>query len=131
MAEQYIDSTKSYQDWGACNENSFEPRREIVLMQFTGLLDKNGKEIWEGDVLQGAYGEQEKPSESFMKGAVSFENGGFVIHFPVGRKDMRDIDVNKSIFWRTENRMLSKHWFYQITDIEVIGNVYENPELLK
>jgi uncharacterized phage protein (TIGR01671 family) len=81
--------------------------------QFTGLKDKNGKEIYEGDVIN--------------------------LH------DLCEmINVNAIIEWSDEgcffrpreirtNRKGGRYWFYWdfITDIEIIGNIYENPELLK
>jgi uncharacterized phage protein (TIGR01671 family) len=69
------------------------------LLQYTGLKDKNGKEIYEGDILK--YHNNGRLSEP--------------IEFP------RDYTWLKA---RTEVR----HWR---TDVEVIGNRYDNPELLK
>jgi hypothetical protein len=50
---------------------SFGLAPECVLMQFTGLLDKNGKEIWEGDLV---LCEEE--------GEVTFNDGAFQVQFP-------------------------------------------------
>jgi len=71
------------------------------VMQFTGLLDKNGKEIYEGDFL----GEDEKAEVKFENGA--FRVRGWVIGEWLGKIEMRGKDTS------------------------IIGNIYENPELLK
>ena len=68
-----------------------------ILMQFTGLLDKNGKEIYEGDVIK------EKHCTSY----VIFEEGRFQLHQNSG------------------NYVVQNTQYY-----EIIGNIYENPELL-
>jgi len=73
------------------------------LMQYTGLKDKNGKEIYEGDIVKETYNKKElRISE------VGFKNGSFVL--------------------------LTPNQFIEIgnlkNDIEVIGNIYENPDLL-
>lgn len=84
--------------------------------QFTGLLDKNGKEIYEGDVVarECRYdGTRRLPSYSFLKfGKVSFQrcNCRFVMNFS-------DCELN-----------LCNHY---AADIEVAGNIYDNPELMK
>lgn len=70
----------------------------IVLMQFTGLLDKNGKEIYEGDILKG------KNLEGFDE--VAPVKWDYVQWYP-----------------------LAGHRAFE--ECEVIGNIYENPELLK
>lgn len=70
---------------------------ENVVMQFTGLKDKNGKEIWEGDVLKG------KNLEGFEeKAEVKWD---YVQWYP-----------------------LAGHRAFD--ECEVIGNIYESPELL-
>jgi len=72
----------------------------LELMQYTGLKDKNGKEIYEGDILEDKYDNV---------GAVEFSHARF--SWPHG-VDWGEIEVE---------------W----DEIEVIGNIYENPELLK
>lgn len=74
--------------------------REFKLMQFTGLKDKNGKEIYEGDIVRHA------TDEGIYK--VIFEDGGFYV------KNLFEYD------FQTINEY----------PLEVIGNIYENPELL-
>jgi uncharacterized phage protein (TIGR01671 family) len=75
------------------------------LMQFTGLKDKNGKEIYEGDIVKMKYvGDIESVEE------IKWDTGGFV-------------SVLKD---NIENRILDKDYEH----CEVIGNVWENPELL-
>lgn len=70
-----------------------------ILMQYTGLKDKNGKEIYEGDVLERG---NEKTARKTVEWKTGPERAG---GFNIG-------DRRKGITWR------------------VIGNIYENPELL-
>jgi uncharacterized phage protein (TIGR01671 family) len=94
-------------------EDYREPRysdgkSEIILMQFTGLKDKNGKEIYEGDIVNyGNYTDNDKPCNE----EIIFENCSFV-----GREIRKFGDKNAV-------SMIGK-------DCEVIGNIYENPDLL-
>ena len=78
---------------------------DIHLMQSTGLKDKNGKEIFEGDVLTS----QNYP----VKGVVEFRTDlGLWVHYLKGY----------SYFEYLGNVAGSK---------EIIGNIYENPEILE
>ena len=74
------------------------------LMQFTGLLDKLGKEVYENDIIlwENSDGELVKDRVVFCKGAFRMRNMSFTLY------DYMDSNV-----------------------FEVIGNVYENPELLE
>lgn len=80
----------------------FEPyHKDILLMQYTGLKDKNGKEIYEGDIVRLPEDEDYKYySIIYSKNRLGFtlSNGcGFGLSY----------------------------------GIEVVGNIYENPELLE
>jgi uncharacterized phage protein (TIGR01671 family) len=95
-----------------CNESYMTnpPKPLWILLQFTGLHDKNGKEIWEGDIvlypevvpsrLEKFEGYDVKPA---MKSVVEIPN-----FYLVGGTKERDTN-----------------------DIEVLGNIYETPELVK
>lgn len=91
------------------------------LQQFTGLKDRNGKEIYEGDIItfpyispMGDIGDNE--NEYTYYGNVIFEDGIFIVQ-PI-KAD--------SGFW-------SKQVLFNVVKQKgyVIGNIHENPELLK
>lgn len=84
-----------------------------ALMQFTGLKDKNGKEIYEGDIIDCRDGKAEIVYiEIFAK---------FVMDFNLsGKKGLPDFEDRN--YQDADTCMRS---------IEVIGNIYENPELLE
>nr|DAK67154.1 MAG TPA: YopX protein [Caudoviricetes sp.] len=94
-----------------------QPFEDVELMQSTGFHDKNGVEIFEGDVLNCGYlftgspFEEEDEYEE-EKGVVKFLNCGFNIEFKNCNALFIDIMLN-----------------YE--DIEVIGNIHENKELLE
>lgn len=77
--------------------------KDYVLMQFTGLLDKNGKEIYEGDILK-------RPKLSYGK--------------KMG-------NVYKVVKWVNSKRDNGFNIASSNEKYEVIGNIYSNPELIK
>ena len=83
-----------------------EKFNDIELMQYTGLKDMRGKEIYEGDILFESFGER------YYK--VIFENGSFRAEFE-GDFDEYSFDLSDVV----------------LQGCEVVGNIYENPELLK
>ena len=82
------------------------------LMQYTGLKDKNGKDIYEGDRTQDKH-VLIKGVDEF--GEVVFMDGKFRVRMPkVGRSGYNYFDLINCL-----------------DDIETIGHIYENPESLK
>lgn len=84
------------------------------IMQYTGLKDKNGKEIYEGDIIQDCEG-------NVMK-VIWFDNG-FMLEFRFKRKFEGEFYIDKTNLKLSQTD--DRRW-----GMQVIGNIYENPELL-
>ena len=79
---------------------------DIVLMQSTGLRDKNGKEIFEGDVVKMAKNVYSKPT-----------------YYEVVR--------HRGGAYRLESKQYGCELWLRHTDCEIAGNIYENLELVE
>ena len=97
-----LDPTSEKHRWIEINTNRFE------LMQSTGLKDKNGKEIYEGDIV--------KTTSNELIG--KFKHKIYKIEF----KEINCVAGAKYIGFDFQ---------FNVDEIEVIGNIYENPELLE
>ncbi len=94
--------------WGSVHRNgSAGTINGVLLEQFTGLHDKNGKEIYEGDIV-------EYPTDYFTmsKQGVIYSEGHFI---PLVRVEHGYNAIDN----------------YCANDFEIIGNIHENPELLE
>lgn len=99
--------------------------KDCLLMQYTGLKDKNGKEIYEGDYVIRRWLNPHVPDrvkEEEIKSLVLWD------------------DEDKWFSFRTEfdsgaagltHGLNDGHQYHKTYEIEVIGNIHENPELRK
>lgn len=85
------------------------------LMQYTGLKDKNGREIFEGDILKISYGTVNFENKKEVVTDVYFENGAFRYRHKDGSGSVLDFNSAKIV-----------SGYESITqDIKVVGNIYE------
>lgn len=89
---------------------------EITLMQSTGLFDKNGKEIFDGDIVR---------TTRFLGRAD--EIGGFYEY----EKDYVGVVKVLEGSWVIDTGIVAVRLWSEIDESEVLGNIYENPELLE
>lgn len=91
--------------WGDNHRKKFA-LDELNIMQYTGLKDKNGKEIYEGDIVKTKW--QEKAEMVWVEHEAAF-----------CLKTIDDVVKDGYMYG------------FKDTEMEVIGNIYENPELLQ
>lgn len=98
--------------------NDYFDTEDMILMQYTGLHDENGKEIYEGDIV--LYQDWEMAYEG--GGNDSFINKGIV-----------EYCEDNCCFNVTERQTvdLADVLYKDNEDLEIIGNIYDNPELLE
>ena len=90
---------------------TLQPYKEQVdtktVGQYTGLLDKNGKKVFEGDIVKNEY----------RKGQYQY---------------FKIVYDTRVYCWQVENKYGMLGFLYNVIgDLEVIGNIYDNPELLE
>lgn len=106
---------------------------DLVLMQSTGLKDKNGKEIFEGDILKFNDEWNEYCHEGYVDGSVEGVNYVEVVKGEACFEFGKTRYPESSLFIYMEDEHLSFAELVKDKDFgfEIIGNIYENPELLE
>lgn len=91
--------------------------KSAIFMQYTGLKDRHGVEIYEGDVLR----LNNPEGEMFFNGTafVEWKEWGFRFNPITYTQPENEMFYDSTMFWHDQE------------DYEVIGNIYENPELLE
>jgi uncharacterized phage protein (TIGR01671 family) len=94
----------------------FKDYYELIPLQFTGKKDKKGKEIYEGDVCKCRYYKHSE-KDLYLTQKVVFEHASFFVVVGDLKPDLEtETYTNCPLSW--------------VNEIEIIGNIYENPELI-
>lgn len=101
---------------------------DFIFLQFTGLLDAKGREIYEGDVVHfrdwdNGYGKEDETVDEGV-GQVKF---GHSANHEVGYTHGWFIDIIPD----TRFKPFGFYRGIELKEMEIIGNVFENPDLLK
>lgn len=118
----------SHTDWlrglfAGNNHNSSKQYYPYIAMQFIGLKDRNGIEIYESDIvkLHNVWQDLESPYDTFIVRLSQISN----LYFEVLKQT--DDSKKTSAYRKGDNAQLGD-WVYQY--LQVIGNIYENKDLL-
>lgn len=119
VKNEYIEDVLIDQQGKVCRNESQYYDNECNVMQYTGLKDKNGKEIYEGDIINKHYDKIEPMTDEEKKmllpgtvvsSAYIYGRDEYNQRYKVEIPDVYNIDY--------------------IEEFEVIGNIYENPNLM-
>lgn len=115
--------------WGMTGDvpNMVEVIPETVG-QFTGLVGKNGKKIFEGDIIKAYFRPQNFKNPPYAIGSVIFENGTFkvVVHVSKNSIEYKVFEKEDIAAYSIEHNFLDRYYV-----LEAIGNIYDNPEFLE
>jgi uncharacterized phage protein (TIGR01671 family) len=87
---------------------------DLVFQQYTGLKDKKKNDIYEGDIVEG---ETEDTFFNHLVVEYKSDYGGYAfVYYLDGLNN---------------NKIKFEYWFKQLKKLKIVGNIFQNPELLK
>lgn len=98
-----------FENWNRVDENT--------ICQYTGLTDKNGNKIWENDVVKATVKQNSLCQSSSYSDFYKISYHEKHCYFYLKKKN--------------NNLLFDGNWSYYLKSIEVIGNIFDNPELLE
>lgn len=117
---QYAIVTDGFSDWNMPRNLDVYPVNPKTVGEFTGLYDCKKHEIFEGDILRVVVPDDD---EKFMVPVRYMTEDDY----PAFDLDPRYVPKN----WITESNLLAEILSTGFGSLEVVGNVFQNPELLK
>lgn len=120
----FKDTTKIYGELTYYREIEVIPE---TVGQFTGLTDKNGKKIFEGDIIKAYFQPQNYKNPPYAIGSVIFKNGTFkvVVNIPKNSIEYKVFEKEDIAAYSIEHNFLDRYYV-----LEVIGNIHDNSELI-
>ena len=95
---------------GVWEEDELYGLHQVELIEYTGCKDKNEKEIWEGDIIEFEYGYDDSDKPKRFRAKVGWWE-------PI-------------LVWAVIYHETSFDYLWDLEETEIIGNIYENPDLL-
>ena len=115
LEQDYVNILALFNLFNSHKKNSQRSMPKTIWQQYTGLKDKNNKEIYEGDILKQYLGKTKLESKLFWRVEYFTDRCSFGV-------------VSGKCFQTFEDALFDDECR---CEFEIIGNIFENPELLK